>query len=145
MIDGTYRIKKGEEDITLAQYMICGNVIEKRIKEDCNLEIFADGNWYKGFYNFVLGIASPSLCYMKPVPESQADCKNDAVNHPSHYTSGNIEVIDFIEDQQLGYHRGNALKYICRAGRKNQDTEAEDLEKAVWYLEREISRIKKGI
>ena len=37
---------------------------------------------------------------------------DDKVNHPSHYTSGKIEVIDFIEDQNFNYHRGNAIKYI---------------------------------
>ena len=40
----------------------------------------------------------------------------DNVNHPDHYTSGKIEVIDFIEDQHLGFHLGNAVKYISRAG-----------------------------
>lgn len=56
---------------------------------------------------------------------------DDKVNHPSHYTSGKIEVIDFIEDQKLDYHRGNAIKYICRAGKKDKSKEIEDLEKAI--------------
>ena len=47
--------------------------------------------------------------------------EHDAVNHPSHYTRGKIEVIDFIEDQQLPYHLGNVIKYIARAGYKKQD------------------------
>ena len=50
---------------------------------------------------------------------------------PSHYTRGSINVWDFIRDQQLGFHRGNAIKYICRAGHK--DNEIEDLEKAGVY------------
>lgn len=66
---------------------------------------------------------------------------NDVVNHPSHYTDGKIEVITFIEDKNFNYHRGNAIKYICRAGKKNKDTEVEDLKKAIWYLNREIERI----
>lgn len=66
---------------------------------------------------------------------------NDPVNHPSHYTYGNIEVIDFIEDKSLNFHRGNAVKYIARAGHKND--EIEDLKKAIWYLEREIKRLEK--
>ena len=65
---------------------------------------------------------------------------NDNVNHPSHYTDGNIEVINFIEDKQLGYHLGNAVKYISRAGKKDPDKYIEDLQKAVWYLQREIKR-----
>lgn len=55
----------------------------------------------------------------------------DKVNHPSHYTSGKIEVIDFIEDQKFNYHKGNAIKYICRAGKKDKSKEVEDLEKAI--------------
>lgn len=70
--------------------------------------------------------------------------KNDPVNHPSHYTAGKIEVIDFIEDQKLGYHLGNALKYICRAGRKNPAKTTEDLQKAVWYINRYIELLEKG-
>ena len=65
----------------------------------------------------------------------------DNVNHPSHYTSGKIEVIDFIEDQKFNYHKGNAIKYICRAGKKDKSKETEDLEKAIWYLQREIKRL----
>lgn len=64
---------------------------------------------------------------------------NDPVNHPSHYTSGKIEVIDFIEDQGFGFHLANAVKYICRAGKKDPSKELEDLEKAVWYINRYIS------
>lgn len=66
----------------------------------------------------------------------------DNVNHPSHYTDGKIEVIDFIEDKKLNYHRGNAIKYIARAGKKHKNKEVEDLRKAIWYLEREIQRIQ---
>ena len=68
---------------------------------------------------------------------------DDPVNHLSHYTSGSIEVIDFIEDQKLPYHLGNALKYICRAGKKDPAKTAEDLQKAVWYLKRYIALIGK--
>lgn len=67
---------------------------------------------------------------------------SDMVNHPSHYTDGNIEVIDFIEDKKLNYHRGNALKYLCRAGKKDPEKEVEDLQKAVWYINREIQRLE---
>ena len=66
---------------------------------------------------------------------------NDPVNHPSHYTSGKIEVIDYIEDQKLPYHLGNAVKYISRAGKKDPTKTAEDLRKAVWYLERYLSSV----
>lgn len=64
---------------------------------------------------------------------------SDKVNHPSHYNSGKIEVIEFIEDQGLGFHLGNAIKYISRAGKKNESLMIEDLEKAIWYLRRKIA------
>jgi hypothetical protein len=63
---------------------------------------------------------------------------NDAVNHPSHYTDGGIETIDFIEAKKLPYHLGNAVKYISRAGKKDQDKTIEDLQKAIWYINRYI-------
>ena len=66
----------------------------------------------------------------------------DNVNHPSHYTGSKIEVIDFIEDKGLGFHLGNAVKYISRAGRKNPDKTVEDLRKAVWYINRQIQRLE---
>ena len=65
--------------------------------------------------------------------------KHDAVNHPSHYTRGKIEVIAFIEDQQLPYHLGNVIKYIARAGYKGD--KLEDLKKARWYLDRYINEV----
>jgi hypothetical protein len=68
---------------------------------------------------------------------------NDPVNHPSHYTSGKIEVIDFIEDQKFPYHLGNACKYLCRAGKKDPEKTAEDLRKAVWYINRYIDLLEK--
>ena len=57
---------------------------------------------------------------------------------PSHYTRGSIEVWDFIRDQQLNYHLGNAIKYICRAGYKSSESKEKDLKKAIHYLENEL-------
>lgn len=66
---------------------------------------------------------------------------SDAVNHPEHYKSGGIETIDFIESKDLGFNLGNAVKYISRAGKKDPSKLIEDLEKARWYVDREISRL----
>jgi len=66
---------------------------------------------------------------------------DDSVSHPAHYTQGKIEVIDFIEDQKLGYHEGNIIKYVCRHKHKNKPL--EDLKKAQWYLERLINNMEK--
>lgn len=68
--------------------------------------------------------------------------KADPVNHPTHYTSGPIEVIDIIEGFSLGFHLGNVVKYILRSPLKG--AELQDLEKAKWYLERRIKQMKKA-
>lgn len=67
--------------------------------------------------------------------------ERDNIN-PKYY-KGKVEVIDAIEAWGLNFHRGNAIKYIARAGKKNKETEIEDLEKAVWYINREIQRLGK--
>ena len=64
------------------------------------------------------------------------------VNNPPHYTDGGIETIDFIEAKKLPYHLGNAVKYISRAGKKEPEKTAEDLKKAVWYINRYISKLE---
>ncbi|WP_314315174.1 DUF3310 domain-containing protein [Negativicoccus succinicivorans] len=70
---------------------------------------------------------------------------NDIINHPSHYTDGKFETIEAIESWRLGYHLGNAVKYISRAGKKSKDTELEDLRKARWYIKRYIDHLNPGV
>jgi hypothetical protein len=62
----------------------------------------------------------------------------DTVNHPPHYKVGGIETIDFIEAKKLNYNLGNVIKYITRADHKGSRN--EDLQKALWYLNRELGR-----
>ena len=64
----------------------------------------------------------------------------DSINHPTHYHRGRIEVIEFINDQQLNFNLGNVIKYVCREADKGG---TEDLKKAVQYLEFEIERRKR--
>lgn len=66
----------------------------------------------------------------------------EQVNHPYHYGGeGNpYEAIKVIEAWELNFHLGNAVKYIARAGKKG--AAKQDLEKAVWYLQREIDKHK---
>ena len=74
----------------------------------------------------------------------------DVVNHPPHYKDGGIETIDYIEAKGLNYHLGNVVKYVSRAGKKGQlmspkqrvQSAIVDLEKARWYLDREIEVTK---
>lgn len=63
------------------------------------------------------------------------------VDHPQHYSAGGIEAIDVIESFGLGFNLGNVVKYLLRAGRKGNGL--IDLEKASWYLTREIGNRKK--
>jgi len=79
----------------------------------------------------------PELLPVPPI--TMVEPPNDPVNHPAHYKVGGIETIDFIEAKQLGYHLGNAVKYITRADHKGN--RKQDLEKAKWYIDREIARI----
>lgn len=78
------------------------------------------------------------------IPEND-DCllelKNNNINHPSHYTQGNIECIDYIEDKDMNYRIGNAVKYLTRY--KDKGSPVEDLEKAKWYINREIEKLLK--
>lgn len=73
---------------------------------------------------------------------------DDNVNHPSHYNQyTGFEVIDVCEqlvgpDGKAGFNLGNAFKYIARAGWKNPNKHVQDLEKAKFYLQREIDRIQ---
>lgn len=63
------------------------------------------------------------------------------VDHPTHYRKDSgFEAIDVIEAWDLGFNLGNAVKYISRTGLKDPKKEIEDLEKARWYIDREIQR-----
>jgi len=60
---------------------------------------------------------------------------------PTYYQRGSCDVWDFIREQGLNFHLGNAIKYICRAGYKT-DSKIQDLEKAIHYLENELHHEK---
>lgn len=64
----------------------------------------------------------------------------EIVEHPQHYNHGKFECIDVIEDLGLNFNLGSVIKYLWRMGHK--DEEITELEKAKWYLEREIQRRK---
>ena len=92
----------------------------------------------------------PSLQVLKRISEAlnidykelnMEEDKKEMVDHPKHYNMGKYEAIDVIEDWELGFNLGNAVKYISRAGHK--DNILQDLKKALWYLDREIQRLEK--
>lgn len=77
---------------------------------------------------------------VKEVPEGPIESVISAVDHPPHYNKGNIEVIDFILDHDLGFCAGNVVKYLCRAPYKG--TEVQDLKKARFYLNSLIDQLE---
>lgn len=84
----------------------------------------------------------PSIMNVGSIPEYDdipempvSTTKKEAVNHPEHYNPGVYEAINVIEHYNLGFHLGNSVKYILRAGKKHKNIK-EDIEKAIWYLER---------
>jgi len=66
---------------------------------------------------------------------------DDSINHPSHYKQGSIESIDYIEDQHLGFHEANIVKYIVRWRIKDG---VQDLKKAEFYLKRLIALVEQA-
>ena len=90
-------------------------------------------NWCKPNIEFKNAVTNEIINQVK---------RADNVNHPSHYTDGKIEVIDYIEDKKLNYHLGNVVKYVSRAGKKDKSKTIEDLKKARWYLDRYIEKLE---
>ena len=64
------------------------------------------------------------------------------INHPDYYNSGGIEAADFIDAHELNFNLGNVVKYITRAGKKQGEDVATALQKAQWYLDRELVRVQ---
>lgn len=84
-----------------------------------------------------LGVSANTVSkYTSPQIAQALDYMEDPVNHPSHYTDGKYETIEFIERHGFSFHEGNAVKYISRAGKKDPNKTIEDLEKALWYIKR---------
>ena len=107
-----------------------------------NQTVMSAGQWQQALSNLLLSLKSAKIddC-KKRLKVSQSVASFDAVNHPRHYTNhpSGVECIAITE--HMNFCLGNAIKYIWRAGLK-QDA-VEDLEKAVWYVNREIERRRK--
>jgi hypothetical protein len=73
--------------------------------------------------------------------------QSDSVHHPHHYGGENnpYEAIKVIESWNLNFCLGNAVKYISRAGKKDSTKTVEDLEKSIWYLNRELNKLKQNV
>lgn len=108
-------------------------------------------NKANGYHDrFLDAVAGAAVAGMEQVKDGDEELKainllfpkvKEEVNHPPHYTVGGIEVIDFIEAKALNFNLGNVVKYLSRAGEKDSDP-LQDLQKARWYLNREIARVE---
>lgn len=72
--------------------------------------------------------------------------KTSLIEHPQHYGGADnpYEAIKVIEAWDLGFCLANVIKYISRNGKKSGESDIKDLEKALWYLDREITNRKKN-
>lgn len=85
--------------------------------------------------------AGCGLTYPSSVDECNAyECQEDPINNPPHYTKGEIQPLDVIDDWKLGFYLGNCVKYIARAPHKGK--ELEDLKKARFYLDGYIKKLE---
>jgi hypothetical protein len=118
----------GPNEFTSPMREWLGQVVEiNSIYQDSYLMI--DGRGYMWTDEMIEGLA--------------LEASNDSVNHPSYYTDGKIEVIDFIRDKHLDFCRGNIVKYVARAGKKGDKTkELEDLKKARQYCDFAIEMLE---
>jgi len=106
---------------------------------------YATCRWHKGWREMFEALEEENRQQRGPstAPLSTAvpvRPKPNTVDHPAHYNVGKIEAITVIEDWNLGFNLGNCVKYVARADHKGNAI--EDLEKALWYLQRELARRK---
>ena len=106
-------------------------------RPDRPLVAFARGEFSWGAW----GEYAVELVQAADVAQEEANEASDAIN-PAHYQgfSNGAQVIDITEN--LNFNRGNAVKYLARAGAKDPAKEIEDLEKSLWYTQRELDRLK---
>jgi hypothetical protein len=82
--------------------------------------------------------------FIEALETRQESSAPEMVDHPAHYHADTIEAIAVIEAWSLNFNRGNCVKYLSRAGLKDPAREIEDLQKALWYLKREIERLNRS-
>lgn len=126
----------------------CNNCTNKDGLSSCTLDVAEDLTEYPSWCPWALNpLSEDSYPAWEPIVKVEEGgdltfhATHDPVTNPSHYTEGRkYEPIDVIEDWGLDFCLANALKYISRAGRKGDAV--EDLKKAVFYLNREITKLE---
>ena len=134
-----------EEFLTYAKDRMLREIENGILEKDFNNDFVIDPltSSQNEFYNNQLKKIDQMLDICnKQIRENDNNKNKEMINHPQHYNMGKFEAIDVIEDWQLNFNLGNTVKYISRAGHK--DNIIQDLKKALWYLDREIKRLEKG-
>jgi hypothetical protein len=111
--------------------------IKEFLESDCGL---TDKQWFTEDPWADSGTSTPSGESETTQP-TKSSSKTVTKYDPSHYKRGSIQVWDFIVDQQLDYLAGNCVKYICRAGHKDHESELDDWLKVKAYVERKIQQL----
>jgi hypothetical protein len=93
-----------------------------------------------GFYNCN---SCGDQVHTSRLPSNVCEKCEDTIKFPKHYNASEVQPIDAIEAWGLGFHLGNVVKYIARAGKKDPNKIVEDLKKARWYLDRHIEKLEK--
>ena len=134
-----------EEFLTYAKDRMLREIKNGILEKDFNNDFVIDPltSSQNEFYNNQLKKIDQMLDICnKQIRENDNNKNKEMINHPQHYNMGKYEAIDVIEDWKLNFNLGNTVKYISRAGHK--DNIIQDLKKASWYLNREIERLEKG-
>lgn len=120
----------------------------RKLAQDCgfNLRLQEDGSIDLNPYVYVFAERllnhKHQECEVSSAEQSDLSPAHDPVNYPSHYTShpSGVEAIEIT--RHMGFNLGNAMKYLWRNGLKDGQPAVQDLEKAVWYIQDEIKRLK---
>jgi hypothetical protein len=116
-------------------YMCKKGMEQNAVKDADRMYEISKGRKESRWKTLLVGTSNTPITMTEPVA--------DPVNHPAHYKVGGIETIDFIEAKNLGYNLGNVVKYVSRADHKGE--RLENLEKARWYLDREIGNLSEKL
>ena len=148
--------KKKKPTLKMKSWVEAQEAKQKPVKRDKKAEAWAKKNTWFGVDEaktaFALGLHEKLLnegvdpksdTYYKKVDAGMKPLlAHDLVNNPPHYTDGGVDTLDFIEAKDLNFRLGNVIKYVSRAGKKVDSDPVQDLEKAAFYLQREIEARK---
>jgi len=130
------KAKSLDKPITLKEIKAATKRIQDELSSEPNWKTIAFSSSDIPFYEDSVTDTTPNRMAELQIEMFEPEF-DDLVNHPAHYKVGGIETIDFIEAKKLNYNIGNVIKYLTRADHKGN--RKQDLEKAKWYLERELS------